>query len=220
MAIVDKIGKVKDNNNGGYVIYPQIFSDFDNSYDWVKVIKSDDTYTHSCYITDTFYLQLKVEDIGRAFATFKISVCGTFGEKSLFSINVTNAYITWTFTKTSKGFACQLSASTSEYVDYKHYSLYVGEIIKLDGTLTKGCVYVAADGKLTIATDDGVSDEIAQTSTINADRNSVLIPIVNTTNGDRFKDIYFMRYSPIQYNIMDVEGQGVFLCGKALALKD
>ena len=100
------------------------------------------------------------------------------------------------------------------------YNLYVGEIIKLDGTLTKGCVYVADDGKLTIATDDGISDEIAQTSTINADRNSVLIPIVNTTNGDRFKDIYFMRYSPIQYNIMDVEGQGVFLCGKALALKD
>lgn len=220
MTIVDKSGKVKDNNNGGYVIYPQIFSDFDNSYDWVKVIKSEDTYTHSCYITDTFYLQLKGEDIGRTGATFKISVCGTFGEKSLFSMSVNNAYITWVFTKTSKGFACQLSASTSEYVDYKHYSLYVGEIVKLDRTLTKGCVYVADDGKLTIATDDGISEEIAQTSTINADRNSVLIPIVNTTNGDRFKDIYFMRYSPLQYNIMDVDGQGIFLCGKVLALKD
>lgn len=219
MAIVDKSGKVKDNDNGGYVIYPQIFSDFDNSYDWVKVIKSEDTYTHSCYITDTFYLQLKGEDIGRTGATFKISVCGTFGEKSLFSINVTNAYITWTFTKTAKGFACQLSASTSEYVDYKHYSLYVGEIVKLDRTLTKGCVYVA-DDKLTIATDEGIFEEIVQTSTINVDRNSVLIPIVNTTNGDRFKDIYFMRYSPLQYNIMDVDGQGVFLCGKVLALKD
>ena len=220
MAIVDKCGKVKDESSGGYRVYSQIFTDFDNSYDWVKVVKSEDTYTRNCYITDTFYLQLKGENIGGTNASFKISAGGTFGEKSLFSINVSNAYITWTFTKTSKGFACQLSASTSEYVDYKHYSLYVGEIIKLDGTLTKGCVYVADNGKLTICADDGVSEEIAQTSTINADRNSVLIPIVNTTNGDRFKDIYFMRYSPIQYNIMDVDGQGVFLCGKALALKD
>lgn len=220
MAIVDKCGKVKDENSGGYRVYSQIFTDFDNSYDWVKVVKSEDTYTHNCYITDTLYLQLKGENIGRTNAIFKISVCGTFGEKSLFSVSVNNTYITWVFTKTTKGFACQLSASTSEYVDYKHYSLYVGEIIKLDGTLTKGCVYVADDNKLTIASDDGVSEEVAQTSTINADRNSVLIPIVNTTNGDRFKDIYFMRYSPIQYNIMDVEGQGVFLCGKALTLKD
>lgn len=165
-------------------------------------------------------MQLKGENIGRTNAIFKISVCDTFGEKSLFSIKVNNTYITWVFTKTAKGFACQLSASTSEYVDYKHYSLYVGEIIKLDGTLAKGCVYVADDDKLTIASDDGVSEEVAQTSTINADRNSVLIPIVNTTNGDRFKDIYFMRYSPIQYNIMDVDGQGVFICGKALALKN
>lgn len=220
MAIVDKCGKVKDENSGGYRVYSQIFTDFDNSYDWVKVVKSEDTYTHNCYITDTLYLQLKGENIRRTGAIFKISVCDTFGEKSLFSINVNNTYITWVFTKTTKGFACQLSASTSEYVDYKHYSLYVGEIIKLDGTLTKGCVYVADDNKLTIASDDGVSEEVAQTSTINADRNSVLIPIVNTTNGDRFKDIYFMRYSPIQYNIMDVEGQGVFLCGKALTLKD
>lgn len=220
MAIVDKCGKVKDESSGGYRVYSQIFTDFDNSYDWVRVVKSEDTYTHNCYITDTFYLQLKGENIGSTNAAFKISAGGTFGEKSLFSINVSNAYITWTFTKTSKGFACQLSASTSKYVDYKHYSLYVGEIIKLDGTLTKGCVYVADDNKLTIASDDGVSEEIAQTSTIDADRNSVLIPIVNTTNGDRFKDIYFMRYSPIQYNIMDVDGQGVFLCGKTLALKD
>lgn len=220
MAIVDKCGKVKDENSGGYRVYSQIFTDFDNSYDWVKVVKSEDTYIHNCYITDTLYLQLKGEDIGRTNAIFKISVCGTFGEKSLFSMSVNNTYITWAFTKTSKGFACQLSASTSGYVDYRRYNLYVGEIIKLDGTLTKGCVYVADDNKLTIATDDGVSEEIAQTSTINADRNSVLIPIVNTTNGDRFKDIYFMRYSPIQYNIMNVEGYSNFLCGKSIVLKD
>lgn len=100
------------------------------------------------------------------------------------------------------------------------YNLYVGEIIKLDGTLTKGCVYVADDGKLTIATDDGISDEIAQTSTINADKTAILTPVVDTTYGNVFKDIYFMRSSPLNCNIMAVEGQGNFLCGKTLCLKD
>lgn len=220
MAIVDKTGKVKDENSGGYRVYSQIFTDFDNSYDWVKVVKSEDTYTHNCYITDTFYLQLKGENIGGTNAAFKISACGTFGEKSLFSINVNNAYITWTFTKTSKGFACQLSASSSEYVDYKRYNLYVGEVTKLDGSTAQGCIYTADNGALTIATDEGVSEESAQNSVISADRKAVLIPVVNTTTGDIFSDIFIMRYSPLQYNIMDVDGQGVFLCGKALALKD
>lgn len=220
MAIVDKTGKVKDVNSGGYRVYSQIFTDFDNSYDWVKVVKSEDTYTHNCYITDTFYLQLKGENIGSTNAAFKISAGGTFGEKSLFSINVNNAYITWTFTKTSKGFACQLSASSSEYVDYKRYNLYVGEVTKLDGSTAQGCIYTADNGALTIATDEGVSEESAQNSVISADRKAVLIPVVNTTTGDIFGDIFVMRYSPLQYNIMDVDGQGVFLCGKALALKD
>lgn len=220
MAIVEKCGKVKDENSGGYRVYSQIFTDFDNSYDWVKVVKSEDTYTHNCYITDTLYLQLKGDNIGRTGATFKISACGTFGEKSLFSVSVNNAYITWTFTKTAKGFACQLSASTSEYVDYKRYNLYVGEVTKLDGSTVWGCIYTADDGTLTIATDSGISEESAQKSVISADRKAVLIPVVNTTTGDIFSDIFIMRYSPLQYNIMDVDGQGVFLCGKALTLKD
>lgn len=61
MAIVERCGKVKDENSGGYRVYSQIFTDFDNSHDWVKVVKSEDTYIHNCYITDTLYLQLKGE---------------------------------------------------------------------------------------------------------------------------------------------------------------
>lgn len=100
------------------------------------------------------------------------------------------------------------------------YNLYVGEITKLDGSIAKGCIYAADDGTLTIATDDGISSEIAQTSTINADRTAILAPVVDTTYGNVFKDIYFMRSSPLNCNIMAVEGQGNFLCGKTLCLKD
>lgn len=100
------------------------------------------------------------------------------------------------------------------------YNLYVGEITKLDGSITKGCIYAADDGTLTIATDDGISSEKAQTSTINADRTAILAPVVDTTYGNVFKDIYFMRSSPLNCNIMAVEGQGNFLCGKTLCLKD
>lgn len=221
MAIVDKCGKVKDNNNGGYAIYPRIFSDFDNSYDWVKVVKPEGTYIHNCYITDTFYLKLQGNDLGRSGASFEIIACGTFGEKSLFSINVTNNYITWAFTKTSKGFACQLSASTSGYVDYRRYNLYVGEVTKLDGSTAKGCVYTADDGTLTIATDSGISVENAYSSTITNDRMAVLVPIVNSTTGDVFNDIYAMRYSPIQYNKMFIpDTDKKYLCGKNICIAD
>ena len=221
MAIVERCGKVKDENSGGYRVYSQIFTDFDNSHDWVKVVKSEDTYIHNCYITDTLYLQLKGENIGRTNAIFKISVCGTFGEKSLFSVSVNNTYITWAFTKTAKGFACQLSASTSEYVDDKRYNLYVGEVTKLDGSTAQGCIYTADDGTLTIATDSGISVENAYNSTITNDRMAVLVPIVNSTTGDVFKDIYAMRYSPIQYNKMFIsETDKKYLCGKNICIAD
>lgn len=86
------------------------------------------------------------------------------------------------------------------------YNLYIGEITTLDGITTKGCIYAADDGTLTIATDDGISSEKAQTSTINADRTAILAPVVDTTYGNVFKDIYFMRSSPLNCNIMAVEG--------------
>lgn len=136
-------------------------------------------------------------------------------------MSVNNTYITWAFTKTAKGFACQLSASTSEYVDYKRYNLYVGEVTKLDGSTAQGCIYTADDGTLTIATDSGISVENAYNSTITNDRMAVLVPIVNSTTGDVFKDIYAMRYSPIQYNKMFIsETDKKYLCGKNICIAD
>lgn len=125
--------------------------------------------------------------------------------------------------KTSLGAALGLYVKDSN--DYlpdntKLFNFYIGEITKENKETASGIIYVAEDNTLTIATDDGISSEKAQTSTINADRTAILAPVVDTTHGNVFKDIYFMRSSPLNCNIMAVEGQGNFLCGKTLCLKD
>lgn len=221
MAITTISGKQKDNNHGGYDMYSQVFTDIDNSYDWIKTVRSSDGYTDDCYITDNLYLRLDGENIGRPYAKFNVIVCGTFGTKTLYSRDLTNMYVTWRFTKTSKGFAFQLSSSSSGYDDNLDYKFYVGEITKLDGTTAQGCIYTADDGTLTIATDSGISVENAYNSTITNDRMAVLVPIVNSTTGDVFNDIFAMRYSQIQYNKMFIpETDKKYLCGKNICIAD
>lgn len=214
-------------------IITNAFTQIYSSYDWCEksgitgsFSKIDDRLTATLYFTTESYIKIVMYP---GEPHMRISLVTPTATKEVFTQPTTmdgshrSEFFKMSIGKTTCGIGILAYGNSDTIINSRNilfYNLYVGEIIKLDGTLTKGCVYVADDGKLTIATDDGVSEEIAQTSTINADRNSVLIPIVNTTNGDRFKNIYFMRYSPIQYNIMDVDGQGVFLCGKALALKD
>ena len=167
-------------------------------------------FTHNSYIkiynqNDHFFL--------------KIDIVTPSQSKTVLSAH--DMYWTASIGKTSKGICiCAYSGSTVSSRDPYFYNLYIGEITKLDGTVTKGCIYADDNGTLTIATDDGISSEKAQTSTINADRTAILAPVVDTTYGNVFKDIYFMRSSPLNCNIMAVEGQGNFLCGKTLCLKD
>lgn len=147
----------------------------------------------------------------------KIEIVTPNGTKT---INLNSSYYMFSIGKTSKGVCICAYSDENTSRNSMFYNLYVGEITKLDGSITKGCIYAADDGTLTIATDDGISSEKAQTSTLNADRTAILTPVVDTTYGNVFKDIYFMRSSPLNCNIMAVEGQGNFLCGKTLCLKD
>lgn len=128
----------------------------------------------------------------------------------------------WTLSvgETNKGICiCARNHANGKCPSIMAYNLYIGDCT-LNGQTVKGCIGVDDSGNLTIATDNGVSTEPAHGTTISADRKAVLVPVASTTTGEVFKDIFVMRYSPIQYNIMDVDGQGVFLCGKTLALKD
>lgn len=198
-----------------------IYNTLLTAYDWengstVNVGNNAITTYGRYYFTENSYIQ-----IGAAIASWecvKITIVTPNGTKEFSSAYSGN--LSYSYGKTSKGIGILAYSLDNKTRDIMFYNLYIGEITKLDGTITKGCIYAADDGTLTIATDDGISSEKAQTSTINADRTAILTPVVDTTYGNVFKDIYFMRSSPLNCNIMAVEGQGNFLCGKTLALKD
>lgn len=197
-------------------------------YDWKKYEITGDVaikamQTGKFYISDTTYLQIIAQNGSRNYTSYGLifSLVTPNGTKEIMG-NREYTYASLFAGKTSNGLALGLYSSGSNNcpTNAKTFNVYVGEFTKLDGTTSKGFIYTADDGKLSFITDNGIVEESAQNSVISADRKAVLIPVVNTTTGDIFGDIFIMRYSPLQYNIMDVDGQGVFLCGKALALKD
>lgn len=197
-------------------------------YDWKKYEITGDVaikamQTGKFYISDTTYLQIIAQNGSRNYTSYGLifSLVTPNGTKEIMG-NREYTYASLFAGKTSNGLALGLysSGNNSCPTNAKTFNVYVGEFTKLDGTTSKGFIYTANDGTLSFITDNGIVEESAQNSVISADRKAVLIPVVNTTTGDIFEDIFIMRYSPIQYNIMDVDGQGVFLCGKALALKD
>ncbi len=123
--------------------------------------------------------------------------------------------------KTDKGICiCAYSGASNSRSSY-FYNIYVGEITKLDGTLTNGCIYVNDDNSYIVATDKGISEESAFVASIDNAKKAYLAPATDSTNGGIFKDIYMMFCSPIQYNKMKIADTGnKYLCGKAMCLAD
>lgn len=138
-------------------------------------------------------------------------------------INFTDSvYYTISVGKTSKGICISyLSSSISVSRDPHFYNLYVGEVTHLDGTTTKGCIYVNNDNSYIVATDKGISEESAFVSTIDNTRKAQLVAAADSTTGAIFNDIYMMFNTPLQYNKMKILGTGkIFLLGKSLCLAD
>lgn len=138
-------------------------------------------------------------------------------------INFTDSvYYTISVGKTSKGICISyLSSSISVSRDPHFYNLYVGEVTHLDGTTTKGCLYVKDDNSYIVATDKGISEESAFVSTIDNTRKAQLVAAADSTTGAIFNDIYMMFNTPLQYNKMKILGTGKnFLLGKSLCLAD
>ena len=198
-------------------IYNAILKDYPWKPGSEVTVGNDITLTYAVYyFTADSYI--KISNYVPHNQAVKIEIVTPNGTKT---VKLDDCFYTFSVGKTSKGICiCAYSGSTALSRDPYFYNLYIGEVTKLDSSITKGCIYAADDGTLAIATDDGISSEKAQTSIINADRTAILTPVVDTTYGNVFKDIYFMRSSPLNYNIMAVEGQGNFLCGKTLCLKD
>ena len=124
---------------------------------------------------------------------------------------------------TSKG-VCICAQAVEYHIntrDPHFYNLYVGEITLLDGTTTKGCIYVADDNSYIIATDEGISTESTFTSIIDSTHKGFLVPVTDSTHGAIFKDIYMMACAPVQYNKFKIVDTGnKYLAGKAICLAD
>lgn len=233
MAIVNNVIGIKTiyqaDNIDGVQAVKNILNTISIFYNWTKTeITGEDTIkttqTGKFYISDSTYLQVVIQNGYRSYDYygFIISLITPNGTKQLFG-DRDSQIVSIFMSKTSLGAALGLYVKSSQNDlpdNTKLFNFYIGEIIKENKETASGIIYVAEDNTLTIVTDDGISSEKAQTSTINADRTAILTPVVDTTYGNVFKDIYFMRSSPLNCNIMAVEGQSNFLCGKTLCLKD
>lgn len=137
------------------------------------------------------------------------------------TISLQDPYYMFSLGKTSKGICICAYSGASNSRDPHFYNLYIGEITLLDGTTTKGCIYVNDDNSYIVATDKGISEESAFVSTIDNTRKAQLVAAADSTTGAIFNDIYMMFNTPLQYNKMKILGTGkTFLLGKSLCLAD
>lgn len=137
------------------------------------------------------------------------------------TISLQDPYYMFSLGKTSKGICICAYSGASNSRDSHFYNLYIGEITLLDGTTTKGCIYVNDDNSYIVATDKGISEEPAFVSTIDNARKAQLVAAADSTTGAIFNDIYMMFNTPLQYNKMKILGTGkTFLLGKSLCLAD
>lgn len=137
------------------------------------------------------------------------------------TISLQDPYYMFSLGKTSKGICICAYSGASNSRDPHFYNLYIGEITLLDGTTTKGCIYVADDNSYIVATDNGISEEATFTAGIDNTKKAYLVPVTDSTTGAIFSDVYMMIKAPLQYNIMKiVDTDKKYLCGKAICLAD
>ena len=139
------------------------------------------------------------------------------------------------FDTTNKGVAIKLDAksntndSSTVLNNLLMFNAFVGDCTTVTGEKRKGIILFNeisyADNSKNIITvisgDDNVSvDSYQFISNYNTNRKAVFIPIVNRLNGDIFKDIYMMRYTPIQYNTLEMNDNKQYICGASVCLAD
>lgn len=214
-------------NNNRLAMWKNFLNAIQSAYTWgdkTSVVESSsasypqaykETYG-KYYFSENSYFSLDMYAKNSAYLGINIAVPS--GTKR---VEFNAEYCTLSIGKTSKGICiCAYSGSNGSR-DPHFYNLYVGELTLLDGTLTKGCIYVNDDNSYIVATDKGISEESAFIASIDNAKKAYLAPATDSTNGGIFKNIYMMFSSPIQYNKMKIADTGTkYLCGKAMCLAD
>lgn len=204
--------------------YRPFLNDILSSYNWengsIVHLNGDDYFLNvygTYYFTHNSYI--KIYNNGNYFYP-RIDIVTSGQSTTVFSAG--DGYWTTSVATTNKGICiCVFAGPRDNNRDPYFYNLYVGEITLLDGTTTKGCIYVNDDNSYIVATDKGISKESAFVANINNTRKAYLAPATDSTNGGIFKDIYMMFSSPVQYNKMKIADTGTkYLCGKAMCLAD
>lgn len=182
-----------------------------------------------CYFSEHYYLKIFYESSNlstSSYGKFAVDVYSDEGDTDVKLDTIYRSskigsgdtkYISLSIAATSKGVAFRMRVGNSSFSSSPFdTNFYVTETNNQKTAL----VSLAESGALVTWIDGKISTEPALGTTISADRKAVLVPVANTATGEVFKDIFVMRYSPIQYGTMEIEGKGVYLCGKTLCLKD
>lgn len=189
----------------------------------------DNSYGTYYFTTDSY---IKISgifvnsDSYRSYYGISIDVVTPNGTKNVYTTTSSGSkYERWKLSvgTTSKGvcICAQAVESNTNTRDPHFYNLYVGEITLLDGTTTKGCIYVADDNSYIVATDNGISEEATFTARIDNTKKAYLVPVTDSTTGAIFSDVYMMIKAPLQYNNMKiVDTDRKYLCGKAICMAD
>lgn len=224
-------GSTGDSVETVLLAYNKILSDY--AWETGSSVTEGDRIDHSYgtyYFTTDSYIKIAGifldYDSYRNYYGISIDIVTPNGTKNVYKTTESGSkYERWKLSvgTTSKGvcICAQAVASNTNTRDPHFYNLYVGEIILLDGTTTKGCIYVNDDNSYIVATDKGISEESAFVANINNTRKAYLVPATDSTNGGIFKDIYMMACAPVQYNKFKIVDTGnKYLAGKAICLAD
>lgn len=215
-------------NSDNLAMWKNFLNAIQSAYTWsdkTSVVESSSTIYPQAYketygkyyFSENSYLSLDLYANNSAY--LGINIVTPSGTKR---VGFNMQYCTLSIGKTSKGVCiCAYSGENVNTRDPHFYNLYIGEIALLDGTTTKGCIYVADDNSYVVATDSGISEEATFTAGIDNTKKAYLVPVTDSTTGAIFSDVYMMIKAPLQYNIMKiVDTDKKYLCGKAICLAD
>lgn len=155
------------DNNDNLAMWKNFLNTIQSAYTWsdkTSVVESSSTSYPQAYketygkyyFSENSYFSLDLYATNSDYLGINIAVPS--GTKR---IGFNTQYCTLSIGKTSKGVCICAYSGASNSRDPQFYNLYIGEITLLDGTTTKGCIYVTDDNSYIVATDKGISSESA-----------------------------------------------------------
>lgn len=215
-----------------------------NFYDWNKYTVSEpldssvnvNTIRGDYYFTDQSYLSVIYTPTNNIDSYLRISyrVTTPFAS-SLFITSNESDYSCLGASKTSSGIALQVYGNQYRPTDDTNwgftknmdYNIFISEYETVTGLTGRGLVLVTSPTNDTASSElyyrifsDHEHNSMSKLRyTIDSTRKADYVPIVSTVTGARFDNIYMMKSSPLNYNVIDINNL-IYVCGRSLALAD